>query len=127
MQIDASCRSWQVSDPNGLQDVLAWRDKRGGAQFWLSDGPKKYPVLAIRITGEVTNVFFFPHEGHAGFRCLGGLPKSESTTFVFDGCDPWTGEDSPNEFVIPLKTACSIAAEFLHTREMSKAVCWLEL
>ena len=129
MQVETSYRSWQVNDVNGLQDVLAWRDNRGGAQFWLSDELVKYPVLAIRVTGELTNVFFFPKEGHPGFRCVGGegLPKNESTTFVFDGCDPWTGEDSPNEFVVPLKTACSIAAEFLWKKEMSKAVSWLEL
>ena len=129
MQVDASRRSWQVSDANTLQEVLAWRDNRGGAEFWLCEGPEHYPILGIRVTGELTNVFFFPHKGHPGFRCLGGegLPEDELTTFVFDGCDPWTGEDSPNEFVVPLKTACSIAAEFLWKKEMSKAVSWLEL
>jgi hypothetical protein len=129
VRVDASHRSWQVSDGDGLRAVLAWRDKRGGAQFWLSEELEKYPVLAITVTSEVAHVIYFPREGHAGFRCLGGqgLPKDGSTTFFFDRCDPATGEEAPNEFVVPLETARSIAAEFLRTKQMSEVVSWLEL
>ena len=129
MRVDASHRSWHVSDANGLHDVLAWRDKRGGARFWLSEGLEPYPVLAITVTGELADVMYFPEEGHPGFRCLGGegLPKDGSTTFVFDACDPWTGEDSPNEFIVSLRTACSIGVDFLQRKQMSEAVSWLEL
>jgi hypothetical protein len=129
VRVDASHRSWQVCDASGLHDVLTWRDKRGGARFWLSEGLEQYPVLAITVTGELADVMFYPEESHPGFRCLGGqgLPKGGSTTFVFDGCDPWTGEDSPNEFVVSLNSASLIAVEFLEKKQMSVAVSWLEL
>jgi hypothetical protein len=129
VRVDAYHRTWQVRDANGLHDVLTWRDKRGGARFFLSEDVDQYPMLAITITGELADVMFFLEEGHPGFRCLGGqgLSKDGSTTFVFDGCDPWTGEDSPNEFVVSLNSAYLIAAEFLQRKRMSEAESWLEL
>ncbi len=97
--------------------------------FWLSHGDQEYPCLGIRVTGDFADVHFFPHNGHPGFQCLGGegLPVDEMTTLVFEGCDPTTGEESPNEFIVPFSTALSIATEFLLHRRMSDAVSWFEL
>src|SRR5262249_4186533 len=112
-------RSWEVKDVKGLEDALAWRDARGGTEFWLSHDEEKYPVLAMRVTGELADVTFFPEEGHPGFRCLGGkgLTKGGSTTLGFEGCAPATGEDAPNEFVVPFETAYSIAMEFFQRKQ----------
>src|SRR5579862_4714393 len=32
----------------------------------------EYPTLAIRISGQVADVTYFPNGDHSGFRCLGG-------------------------------------------------------
>ena len=128
MRLDTTSKSWGVSNLNGLEDALAWRDSRGGALFWLSH-EEEFPLLAIRISGESADVSFFPKEGHPGFRCLGGegLPRDQNTSFVFEGCDPTTGEDTPNEFVVSLETASSVAIEFFRKKRMSDNVPWFEL
>jgi hypothetical protein len=97
--------------------------------FSLSREGEKYPCLAIRISGDVADVHYFPREGHPGFRCLGGegLPESGCTALVYEGSDPQDGEHTPNSFIVPVKTAYSIATVFLSTDRMSDAVSWLEL
>jgi len=49
------------------------------------------------------------------------------TTLVFDGCDPGSGEDTLNEFIVPASMVCDIAAEFFRTRQMPTCVQWLQL
>jgi hypothetical protein len=117
-----------VDDVEGLEEVLAWRDARGGAFFWLTHD-EQYPSLAIRVSGDLADIHFFPRDGHPGFRCLGGEGMAEGgpTTLVFEGCDPGDGEDTPNEFVVPFETAKSIASEFLRSQRMSGDVSWFEL
>ena len=121
-------RTWQVDDDADLDRALACRDSLGGGAFWLSrDGG--FPLLAIRLSGDIADVHFFLEEGHSGFRCLGGegLIEGGSRKLVFEGCDPGDGEETPNEFVIPLETAASVAKEFLRSGRMSDAVSWFEL
>jgi hypothetical protein len=122
-------RNWDIQDLGALQQALASRDSLGGALFWLAHADDEYPTLAIRISGDVADVHFFPRDNHPGFRCLGGdgLPEGGMTTLVFEGCDPGSGEDTPNEFVVPASTACEIAAEFFRTGRMSTHVSWFEL
>jgi hypothetical protein len=117
-----------VDDVESLEEVLAWRDARGGGVFWLTHG-EQYPSLAIRVSGNLADVHFFPRDGHPGFRCLGGegMPGGGSMKFVFQGCDPASGEDTPNEFVVTLSTAKSIANEFLRSKRMTGNVSWSEL
>jgi hypothetical protein len=81
------------------------------------------------VSGDVSDVTFFPADGHPGFRCLGGegLPKGGFTTFVFQGCDPGRGEDVPNEFVVPFSTALLVAKTFFRDKRMSDGVGWYEL
>ncbi len=118
-----------VHNQQALQEALSYRDNRGGAVFWLTHDGEEYPKLAIRVSGEIADVHFFPKDAHPGFRCLGGagLPQGGMTTLVFDGCDPGAGEDTPNEFVVPVETAGAIAAEFLRTGQRSAEVEWCEL
>jgi hypothetical protein len=129
MHVDGYGRSWQVADVAGLEEVLAWRDACGGAEFWLSHEKEKYPVLAMRVSGDIADVHFFPKEGHPGFRSLGGagLASGGRTTLIFQGCDPASGEETPNQFVVPFELACSIAKEFFHRKQTSDAVSWFEL
>ena len=129
MRVDRCGRTWQVADDKSLDAALASRDDRGGGMFWLTPEPERYPTLALRVSGEVADVHYFPWDGHPGFRCLGGdgLPNGGSTTLVYEGCDPATGEETPNEFVIPFETALAIAKEFFRTKQMSAAVSWFEL
>jgi hypothetical protein len=118
-----------VDDDKSLEGALAWRDDRGGGIFWLTPDEERYPALAIRVSGDVADVHYFPRDGHPGFRCLGGhgLPEGGFATLVYQGCDPGSGEQTPNEFVVPLETARSVAKDFLHSKHMSEAVSWFEL
>ncbi len=129
MRVDGYDRSWQVRDVKELQEALAWRDARGGAIFWLSDDEDKYPAFAMRVSGDLADVHFFPKEGHPGFRGIGGegLPADGSTRLVFQGCDPGSGEETPNDFILPFPTASSIATEFFLHKRMSSGITWLEL
>jgi hypothetical protein len=118
-----------VEDEKSLDLALSWRDDRGGGIFWLTPDAATHPVLAIRVSGDVADVHYFPRDGHPGFRCLGGdgLPTVGLTTLVYEGADPATGEETPNEFVVPVETARAIAREFFRTKQMSLAVSWSEL
>lgn len=129
VRIDRHARTWQVNDEKGLEEVLSSRDSRGGGLFWLAHDDAKYPCLAIRVSGDVADVHFFPRDGHAGFRCLGGegMPDDGSTMLVFEGCDPRDGEETPNWFVVPVERAISIGREFFRSKRMSDAGSWLEL
>jgi hypothetical protein len=129
LQLHGYGREWQIQDAEALQHALAWRDSRGGGFFWLSLEDRKYPCMAIRVSGSIADVHYFPADGHPGFRCLGGegLPEEGSTTLVFEGCDPRQGEETPNRFVVPFETASSVAAEFLRSQRMSPTVSWFEI
>jgi len=129
MRVGGYGRSWEVTNAKELAAALAWRDDKGGALFYITPDDQQYPSLAIRVTGGYADVHHFPYDGHPGFRCLGGegLPKNGWSRFVYQGCDPGTGEDTPNKFIVPLVTAAAIAKEFLRTGQRSDAVAWLEL
>ena len=129
MRVDGNRRTWDVKDAMGLDAALMWRDERGGGTFWLSPDEARYPALAIRVSGDVADVHFFPRHGHPGFRCLGGngLPEGGFTTLLYERADPATGEQTPNEFIVPFETARTVAREFFHTLQMSAVVSWFEL
>jgi hypothetical protein len=122
-------RSCQVTNAKELTAALARRDDRGGALFYITPDDQQYPSLAIRVTEDYADIHYFPYDGHPGFRCLGGeeLPKGGWTRFVYQGCDPGTGEETPNEFIVPFAMAAAIAKAFLRTGQRSDAVRWLEL
>jgi hypothetical protein len=129
VRVDGHSRTWQVDDFEGLVEVLSGRDDRGGAILWLAPDDAPYPAMALRISGCVSDVHYFPREGHPGFRCLGGhgLPAGGMTRLVFQGADPATGEETPNQFVVPVEQAVAVAAEFFRSQQMSAAVSWFEL
>lgn len=123
-------REWQVKSVHGLMGVLFdLASLGGGGKFFLVHEDSEYPYLCMRVSGNVADVHFFPEEGHSGFRCLGGegLPEGGYTTFLYEGCDPGTGEETPNEFILPFETACRVASEFLMIRLMPESRTWLEL
>jgi hypothetical protein len=53
--------------------------------------------------------------------------RFQGADFGKGGCDPASGEYAPNELIIPLEMACSVAKEFFRTKQMSEAVSWFEL
>jgi hypothetical protein len=122
-------RTWRVVDDRGLSDVLGWRDFLGGAIFFLEPDDADYPLLCMRVSGNVADIIFYPTDGHPGFRCLGGegLLEGGMTTLVYEGCDPADGEAEPNRFIVPFAKACSVASDFLHELRMSEAESWLDL
>ena len=129
MRIDRYDTTWQVNDVEELEGILSSRDSRGGGEFWLADSRESYPCLVIRVSGDIADVHFFSTVDHPGFRCLGNQDAVDDgfTTLVYEGCDPASGEQTPNVFVIPVDTAKSIAREFFRSKWMSNAVSWFEL
>jgi hypothetical protein len=129
VRIDGYRQTWNVDNEMELNGVLAWRDDRAGAIFWLAADEASDPTLAIRVSGSVADVHYFPREGHPGFRALGGngLPEHGFTTLVYEGADPATGEQCANEFIVTFETAQAIAREFMQTQQMSGATSWFEL
>jgi hypothetical protein len=89
----------------------------------------EYPALQLRISGHLADVIYFPHDGHPGFRCMGGdgLPPGGMTTLLYEGADPGTGEETPNEFILPAESAMLIAEEFRRSQQMSGGFSWFEL
>ncbi len=129
MRVDGYGQTWQVEDDESLEAALVWRDHRGGGIFWLAHDTGQFPRLAIRISGNVADVIYFPQDGHPGFRCLGGhgLPEGGLTTLVYQGCDPASGEQVSNKFIVPFETAYSVAKEFFRSKQMTGSVSWFEL
>ncbi|WP_157369849.1 hypothetical protein [Zavarzinella formosa] len=129
MRVDGYRESWQVADDNDLDAALGFRDDQGGALFWLVPDEADYPTLAIRVSGDLADICYFPQDGHPGFRVLKsvGPPEGGMTTLVYRGCDPASGEVTHNEFIVPFETAHAVAKEFFRSRQMSEAVSWFEL
>jgi hypothetical protein len=129
MLIEGHGVAWEAHDEQGIEAVLRRRDSRGGGLFWLSDAARSYPCLAMRVSGNLSDVHYFPCESHPGFRCLGrqDLPPHGWSTLVFEGCDPGDGEECPNEFIVPFAAVLAVAKEFFRTKRMSSSAEWFEL
>lgn len=114
-----------------LEEILRRRDSRGGAQFWLSDTSNGFPCLLMVVSGDQSYVIYLPEEEHPGFRCLrpdDGQPAADgSTNFVWEGCDPFSGEQVPNQFVIPFSAALRAAHAFDDKRSLPDDFLWFEL
>jgi hypothetical protein len=132
MRIEGHHREWSAADETALEQVLRFRDRLGGGQFWLSHDDDPYPTVAIRVSGDLADVHYFPFKGHPGFRALASPSvRSEqggkTTTFVYEGCDPASGEESPIEFTLPVDRAVSLAREFFRASARPSGASWFEL
>ena len=129
MKLTIGQKSVTVTSREDLLSALEMRDQRGGAEFWLTADAGHLPALAIRLSGQLADVHYFPGDGHPGLRRLGAvdLPVGGATLFVYEGCDPASGESVPNEFLISATMALSIAADFFETQKIPEAASWLEL
>ena len=129
MKIEGHHRKWDAQDEDTLERVLELRDDVGGALFWLTHDGDGYPALTIRISGDMADVHYFPGEGHPGFRALAESParNGQASIFVYDGCDPMAGEETPSEFVLHASTAMNLAKDFYRNRTRSSFVSWFEL
>jgi len=97
----------------------------------LAGRRREFPVVAIRVSGELADVHYFPFKGHPGFRALASPSASQSSgqsiTLIYEGCDPSTGEESPVEFIVPIDTAIDLAKEFHRTGTRPVGASWFEL
>jgi hypothetical protein len=112
-----------------LEQALLQRDERGGGEFWISPDSSEFPCLAVRISGAIGDVHFFPDADSPGFRCLAGAdpPQGGTTKLLYMGCDPADGEDSPSEFIVPFATIVQIALAFLAEEDPLTLGHWFEL
>jgi hypothetical protein len=129
MRVDGYEKQWSVEVASDLVAILSQRDDLDGAAFWMSNGKTAYPLLAIRISSSLADVHHFPNSGHPGFRCVGGegLPSNGTTTLRYRGCDPASGEEIENEFVVSFERVRLIAEEFFHSSQMAATATWVEL
>ncbi len=129
MLLDANGRVSESANADELLRALGARDSRGGGQLWLSDERGSFPCLAVRLSGDLADAHHFPQAGHPGYRCVGRTRSTAEPAciFVFEGCDPGTGERVPAEFVLSLSEVSAVLAEFSRTRGMSAAFTWIEL
>jgi len=134
MIISSQCRDTVVSNENSLLALLSTRDACAGGEFWMSDELRSYPCLALIFSGPWGNAFYFPEEGHPGFRCLKAdsdpdLPSGAFTTFIWSGCDPASGEEVPNEFVLCSDQTIEVARVFYRdsARALPASFSWFEL
>jgi hypothetical protein len=130
MLIEGHHRRWLASNESELDDVLEFRDDVGGAQFWLITAEETYPLLAIRVSGDVGDVHYFPDEGIAGFRALSPPEHREHddvVLFRYEGADPADGEDVTTRFVLPFSAVVDIARQFFRSQSLPKLATWFEL
>jgi hypothetical protein len=130
MQIEGHHRHWQVATEAELEAVLRFRDSVGGAQFWLSADDEDFPLLAMRITGDVGDVHYFPAEGDPGSRALAtleGLDTDQTVLLRYEGADPASGEMTPRRFLLPFATLVNVARSFLQVQSLPTSVAWFEL
>jgi len=132
VRVEGHHRSWNAVDESALEQILRFRDGVGGGQFWLAHADGAYPAVAIRVSGDLADVHYFPFEGHPGFRALASPSAAEgsccqSITLVYEGCDPSTGAESPIEFIVPIATAIDLAKEFHRTGTRPGGASWFEL
>jgi hypothetical protein len=85
--------------------------------------------MAVRVSGENSDVHYFPSVGHPGFRRLAPAQRHGSldVAFRYEGCDPHEGEIVPAAFVLPLAQALEIATGFMETGAIDEAGQWFEL
>jgi hypothetical protein len=119
--------STTVESDAQLEALLLQRDPVGGNWFWLKGADGSFPVLAMRTSGDWFELHYFPDAEHAGFRCEGERQPTGMHVFRFVGCDPASGEEIPNEFVLSREVATTIAKQFLRDRRCPTGVAWLEL
>ena len=129
MKLTIANRSATVTSRDALLTALETLDQCGGGEFWLASEAGHLPALAIRLSGQLADVHYFPGDGHPGFRLLGDLdlPIGGTTLFVYEGCDPFSGESVPNEFVTSASRALSIAGDFFETSQKPEPGSWFEL
>src|SRR5262249_37933540 len=128
MQIEGHGVTWSARDEAELETVLRRRDRRGGGLFWLFFEARAFPRRSIRVSGEWSAIDYFPNPEHPGFRRLGDLdPSTGTTVLVYEGCDPYTGEEEPNEFLVPFATTLVVARHFFRTNGMAASVEWYSL
>jgi hypothetical protein len=130
MQIDGHHRHWQVATEAELEAVLRFRDGVGGAQFWLNADDEDFPALAMRVTGDVGDVHYFPAEGEPGWRALAileGPEKGQTILLRYEGADPASGELTPPQFVLPFATLLDVARSFFRVQSLPASVAWFEL
>jgi hypothetical protein len=123
VQVAGYHRSWPAENAEDLKAIFAWRKSLGGAIFFLPTGSDNWPLMTIRVSGNIADVIYFPRGDHPDFRCIGGqgLPLGGWTTLVYEGADPASGEENPNAFVVPFDVARAVATDFFHTNQMSSA------
>jgi hypothetical protein len=130
MQIEGHHRHWQVATEAELGAVLLFRDGVGGARFWLNADDEDFPVLAIRISGDVGDVHYFPAEGHPGSRALATLegPEKDQTILLrYEGADPASGELTSRRFILPFATLLDVARSFFHVQSLPASLAWFKL
>ena len=121
-----------VSEPTNIHEleiILIRRCGNGFNAFWLSHEGEEYPMLSLLVNDDLATLNYVPKECDAGFRSVGRMPDlapGETTTFSISNN---RADDVVvlNDAVLPFSVALQAAKEFFFSKDLPKAVEWLEL
>lgn len=131
MAVDSHRGTEIAESAAALVTLISPFDSKGGGEYWISRIGSEFPCLAMRFTGIHADVHWFGDDQGNMYRSLRPDSASqldgECTRFIFEHSDPSTGEDSPNQFVIPRETAFGIARSFFESTTLPSGFSWYEL
>ena len=125
-----------VADFNGEINIstesefAAALGKRYGNQandFYLTYDGKDYPALQILIRDDLSYLYYYPYDGHAGFRSEGAKSKEYGSNTTFYLGSPTKEFEVLSDAVVPASEAIRAALEFFTSDKLPNAVRWFEL
>ena len=118
---------YKIASTEQLETALGKRyDDRNC--FWISHDDDQYPTLGIFVNGDMAYLSYIPREFEAGFRSIGDM-GAEVDDMVRFSISEFKADDVDvlREAIVPWSTALSVAKEFFHSKELPKAIEWLQL
>jgi hypothetical protein len=120
--------SYQVDQESDIDIAMARRYGEGFNEFFIYREGPEFPHLAVPVRADVATIFFFPENGHPGFRALRAQDAmGGATDLLFYIGDFADSIQSPAEFIVPVTAGVAVAKSFLRTGAMSPILEWLEL
>jgi len=95
-------------------------------EFRISREGADYPLLIIKVNGDLAWLYYIPSPEHPGFHSMGtvGSDPYGATKFVTLGPQE---EQYPNNQLVPFFAAVEATKQFFATPELPKCVKWFEL
>jgi hypothetical protein len=120
--------NYQVDRESDIDTAMARRYGDGFNEFFIYREGQEFPYLAILVRVDIATIFFFPEDGHPGFRAFKAQDAArDEENVMFYIADFADSVQSPAEFIVPAAASVAVAKNFLRTGSMSPMLDWLEL